>query len=282
MELKTPVNGNERYRDLGKDTGRDESEWRSRPHSYYKKSFPLSEVEFVRKSLIWEPGKEAQLSVILPNFVVDYVANWWRFWEAARFMDMKSKLRHGDILFDVGTETGWISAIYAQFVGGENICLFEPEPRNWPNIKATWRANELEKPLSTFCGLVGDKNTGKFCCDVWPKESNSTELIATAATAYRYIGDPNIPEITLDDFVRLTDIVPDALTIDVEGAEYLVLTGAKEILRKYHPIVWLSIHDRKDVVKYGGSPEKIHEFMHELGYTSSFMEEDHEAHWVYE
>ena len=42
---------------------------------------------------------------------------------------------------------------------------------------------------------------------------------------------------------RLDDVIPDDfvcsfIKIDVEGAEYLVLSGARATLKRYHPTIW--------------------------------------------
>jgi hypothetical protein len=38
---------------------------------------------------------------------------------------------------------------------------------------------------------------------------------------------------------------PDVMKIDVEGAEYAVLCGAKTLLETHRPLLFLDTHDRK-------------------------------------
>ena len=66
------------------------------------------------------------------------LASWdvWDYWESARVKSMEKELNRGDILFDVGSETGWCNLVYAKIVGPENMVLIEPSPEFWPNIKA--------------------------------------------------------------------------------------------------------------------------------------------------
>src|SRR3990167_7991359 len=91
--------------------------------------------------------------------VVQEVANrplWlWDNWERARFESMSANLKPGMTLFDVGSEQGDVSCVYAQMVGGENMVLFEPNPRNWPNIKALWAANNLPDPRACAVTFLG-------------------------------------------------------------------------------------------------------------------------------
>src|SRR6266705_5885082 len=62
-------------------------------------------------------------------------------YEFLRTKSMEERLQKGDILFDIGVADGCVSAIYAQIVGAENLCLFEPEPVVWANIRALWEEN---------------------------------------------------------------------------------------------------------------------------------------------
>jgi hypothetical protein len=41
---------------------------------------------------------------------------------------------------------------------------------------------------------------------------------------------------------RETQLIPAAIKIDVEGAELLVLEGAKTLLKRYRPILMIAVH----------------------------------------
>jgi|GEM_PF-527812 len=51
-------------------------------------------------------------------------------------------------------------------------------------------------------------------------------------------------QTSLDDFCLEHDIRPEVIKMDVEGAEYGVLKGAREVLRTAKPTVFLSVHPR--------------------------------------
>ena len=53
--------------------------------------------------------------------------------------------------------------------------------------------------------------------------------------------DVKYEAVRLDDFIHDYDEV-DAMKIDVEGAEILVLKGAKNFIEKFNPIIFLEIH----------------------------------------
>lgn len=221
--------------------------------------------------------------LMLPKFLAEW--DVWDYWEKERLASMVENLKFGDVLFDIGTEHGALSALYAKYiVGGENMVLFEPTPEFWPNIKAIWKANNLKKPKGTFPGFVGaaysrslntKKLMGKF-----PSESRGKE---TEAMPYRYIHNDtkNTPIVTIDEYVKETGIIPDAITIDVEGAEFEVIYGAMKVLKTHKPITWVSIHPDMMQLNYGHTLEDFMKFMQELGFFYRLLAVDHEHHYVF-
>jgi FkbM family methyltransferase len=194
---------------------------------------------------------------------------------------MRDNLRQGMVLFDVGTEHGWCNLIYASYVGGENMVLIEPTPSFWPNIKATWEKNDLWGPRGFYDGLLSDKTTDtRTGFRDWPAASVGPLI---DRNKYQYIHDngAGIPEMRFDDLVLRMGVVPDAITIDVEGAELLVLRGAERTMRERHPLVWVSVHPDMLLRDYGTEAGELHAFMADLGYTGEHLATDHEEHWFF-
>lgn len=223
------------------------------------------------------------------------LASWdvFDYWEKERFYSMRDNLHKGDVLFDVGTEQGWCNLIYAQFVDPENMVLIEPTPDFWPNIKQTWEKNYDKKPLAFFEGLFSETTNEKMMSKdkslyldknywrEWPKNS-SGDVIDKNKYQYIHEHEVDVPEVTIDDYVKYVQVVPDAITIDVEGAEFLVLKGAEETLKNHHPKVWVSIHPDLGLRDYNLNPMELMEFMYSFGYKSEFLGVDHEEHHYFE
>lgn len=216
----------------------------------------------------------------VPNFIAEHED--FDHFEKDRFLSMEKNLRKGDILFDVGTELGWQSAIYSGFVGPENMCLFEPDDKLWPTIKELWGMNQLSDPLSCYAGLVSDRYHGHLDLPLrcWPKWVNGKPLeqYSNWAAVHSFSG---LPEMSLDFFVTHLGIVPAAVTIDVEGAEGRVLEGALSTLSDLRPLVWVSIHPEVRLAKYGTCKKRIKEFMSKLGYSEQYLGIDHEEHYFF-
>lgn len=221
--------------------------------------------------------------VIVPDHIADWDAP--SEWERVRFLSMEEHLKKGMVLYDIGAEQGWQSAIYAQFVGAENMVLVEPSESFWPNIKQTWEANDLPLPLATYQGLVGTKANfirGALGLRDWPDAADGE---ITTVMSYRYTHDDTgeVGQNLIDNFGIMDIEAPDAITIDTEGSELEVLRSAEQTLKRYKPLVWASVHPDLMEENYDTEEHELHDFMRELGYTVHNLGWDgHEAHYFYQ
>lgn len=216
--------------------------------------------------------------VVLP----EHLANWdvFDYWEKERTLHMASKLHQGDLLFDVGAEVGWLSAIYAKMVGPEAMVLVEPTKQFWPNIQQTWQKNfPHTSPHASFAGLLGAEGERDLKWG-WPPAAKG-EMVEKLAYQYLHEHDDDTPVIALDDLARYHGY-PKAITIDVEGAELEVLKGAEKTLRKFRPKVWVSVHPDLMEKNYKQRAQDLHDYMKSLGYNGKHLATDHEEHWYYE
>ena len=226
------------------------------------------------------------------TFTYDYklmlnepLASWdvWDYWEKERVHSMRQHLKKGHVLFDIGTESGWCNLVYANIVAPENMVLIEPTPEFWANIHALWYKNFNSDPRACYSGLMGNETTdARKGQDLNAWGSGYLGPIIDR-NKYVYIHDntQNIPMIKLDDFVFETGIEPDALNIDVEGAELLVLQGGENTLKNKNLKIFISIHDDLGIRDYNTTPEDTIGYLNSLGYQGEFLAKNHEAHWYF-
>lgn len=55
-------------------------------------------------------------------------------------------------------------------------------------------------------------------------------------------GAIEVETISLDEFIKQGNPLPDLIKMDIEGAEFDVLSGAKEILKTKKPVIFLATH----------------------------------------
>lgn len=213
------------------------------------------------------------------------LASWdvYPYWERERIESMRQHLKKGDVLFDIGTESGWCNLVYATMVGPENMVLIEPEPLFWPNIQALWEKNYPGiSPLACFSGLISDKTTAENVLEIhaWPAEA-SGDLIDRNSYKYIHEHGDQIQQITIDEYIKRTGIIPDALTMDTEGSEMLILKGAEDTLKTHHPKLWVSIHPDLALKDYGIQDGEVVKYLESLGYNGTYLATDHEEHWFF-
>lgn len=223
--------------------------------------------------------------------LTDELADWDALsdWEKVRFASMEANLSPADTLFDIGTEMGALSAVYASWIGGNRMCLFEPSPEFWPNIRAIWEANHFTTPMACWAGLLADTTELRplemdydpAVISGWPSCAWSDKL--SPARSYRYIHEHghSTPRTTLDDWVAKTGIIPTAITMDVEGAETFIVVGATQTLATYRPLTWISVHP--DLIERDGygTAQDLYTRMIDLGYEYVHLGTDHEEHVVF-
>jgi FkbM family methyltransferase len=217
-------------------------------------------------------------------WVPDSVAEWDAVaedspWEKERMGSILTTMQPGDVLYDIGAEHGWMSAIYGQRVGGENVVLVEPSPEFWPNIFMCWDRNNLGVPLATVEGFAGTSYEADVYVHGWPASASGPEC---GAMAYRHPNlHPDVKSTTIDYLAFVTGRPPKGITIDVEGAELRVLQGAASTLLDARPNVWVSVHPDLMRRDFDTSPEQLFTYMLEVGYTFRHLRTDHEQHWYF-
>ncbi|MBS0630869.1 MAG: FkbM family methyltransferase [Verrucomicrobia bacterium] len=88
-----------------------------------------------------------------------------------------------------------------------------------------------------------------------------------------------IPHYSLDAlFAAQPPAGPLLLKCDVEGAELLVLRGARQLLARARPTMLLSVHPGA-LPDFGQSPADVEAFLRENGYRWQVIARDHEEHW---
>lgn len=232
-------------------------------------------------------------------------------WEPARIESMAANIKPGMIVYDVGAEQGDISALLASWVlgGFEEVSLFpdgrrhgeivrygpeytamarkggvvlvEPGAWYWPTIRETFRLNGLPDPLYTWHGFAADRDQGwtenTHKAGGWPLDAFAP---ITGREAFGNVRGTRQPVITLDTLAGLGQ-PPDAITMDVEGAEILVARGADRVLTEYRPLVWVSVHAEAMFHDHGVYQAEFHSEFHRHGYEKVLLDFDHEGHVFY-
>jgi len=143
-------------------------------------------------------------------------------------------LREGMVAFDVGANLGEITLLFSRFTGvSGRVHAFEPMPAAFELLSALCNTRARGNVILNQAA-VGDA-AGTIALHVY---AGSHATLTTAATRsvnmagedVRPAATIQVPQTTLDAYCAAQNVaVIDLLKIDVEGLEYKVLLGARQL-----------------------------------------------------
>jgi FkbM family methyltransferase len=148
---------------------------------------------------------------------------------------LAERLPQGGTYWDVGSSIGFYAVLVARIVGeGGQVLAFEPEPRSRERLQQNVDANGLRNVR--VLPLALGREPGSFKLAVEDAFSAGSHQVVTSGAAPAPIGRKLVDvQVVPGDALRRSEspplAVPDALKIDVEGAELDVLAGLAETLR---------------------------------------------------
>lgn len=225
--------------------------------------------------------------VRIPAEFVGVVA-WEQYEETALRAFMRFVREYRTVLvFDVGCAIGMYS-VAALFASEESSVL--AIDADLSSVKACQRvcAFASGQRLQTVYGFASNQETTN--CDIDAAVAETQERISNAGVsgdpgtnAYVCIDgqtDSQIPSYTLDSLFYSAAIQTESIIIkcDVEGAEMLVLEGARKLFAEHAPALLLSVHPAM-LPTYGTSTAALRAYLHEFDYEIEVLSVDHEEHW---
>lgn len=150
--------------------------------------------------------------------------------EYAELSFVRSMLRSGDAVIDVGANVGHISLLLADVVGGRNIFAFEPAPHAFRRLKENWRLNDL--PTENIVEVAVGAARGEVFIEDHGRPT-TTLRVSESPNGHRAVPVPLVP---LDDYRQLWAGRPvGLLKVDVEGYELEVFKGCFKLLEEDRP-----------------------------------------------
>ncbi len=131
------------------------------------------------------------------------------------------------VMVDIGANIGYYTLIASKYC--KKIMAFEPDPITCDILSENIELNDI-KNVETFQLLVGTNSHRRLYV------SNQSNLASCKVKTKKSI---MVKSVSLDDFIKEK---VDILRMDVEGDEDVVIAGAKVMIKKYHPIIFIEIH----------------------------------------
>lgn len=155
-------------------------------------------------------------------------------------------LRDGDVVVDVGANTGTYTLAAAAAAPNVDVVAIEPNPDVASQLRANVDVNDFGSRIDVLeCGLGDSDETRSFHVSSYDELGSFSPAHASAWTA-RVVDTEPVAVRRLDTLVDAGEIPPpDHLKIDVEGYGVDVLRGAESVLERHHPRVYFELHEAR-------------------------------------
>lgn len=191
--------------------------------------------------------------------------------EAAERSLYKSVLQPGHVVFDVGANIGHMTELFAKAVApGGKVFAFEPAGASFVELTERF-SNEPSSHIEFVRAAVTDRE-GRVRLHVYDDAHRSwSSMVSRPLERYGiHIAPPavqTVDAVSVDTYCRSHGIVHiDLMKIDVEGAELLVLRGAREML-KLRRIALVMFEFGQTTFDMGYAPKDLHRLLDEVGYS---------------
>lgn len=177
--------------------------------------------------------------------------------EPALFRYLQSAMQPGETVLDIGAFLGTYAIMAARWTGPlGRVLAFEPSPASFQILQRHLLMNNLGAPrVEARCAAVGAR-VGRHPLKQFELEPYRNQIVADDADGSTVMVDI----VTVDSVCARWTRVPDWIRLDVQGLEFDVLEGAREVIHagrgrlkiiaEMHPQLW---------PEYGIQPREVDE-----------------------
>jgi FkbM family methyltransferase len=192
---------------------------------------------------------------------------------------LRESLHSGDTFYDIGANVGFFTVIGAHLVGPDGVVMaFEPVPANADMARRNARLNRfkqivvVERAVSDTAGggeLQIAAYSGGSALTTVPPPPDATGAIQT------------VELVTIDDAVFQQGMrPPHVVKVDVEGAEFQVLTGMRRTMAEVRPTIILELDDAS-VDELAKKEAACRGLLSAAGYAITSLPNSYESgHWL--
>jgi FkbM family methyltransferase len=193
-------------------------------------------------------------------------------YEAAESALLRSLLRPGDVALDVGAHIGFFTVQMAAIVGPSgHVYAFEPVAANADLLERSVEENRFADRVSLHRAAVGAAaGTASL---TFPRETLNTGgayLLREGTAPLPGNLRAEVPLVSIDALALRRPV--RFVKMDVEGAEPLVVQGARTLLREDRPAILSELHPAQLDRASAASADGYLRMMHELGYRAHRVE----------
>lgn len=187
---------------------------------------------------------------------------------------VKKMVTEGDVVVDVGAHIGYYTLIFAKCVGNGGIVFaFEPEPNNFSLLSKNIEINGY-KNVNLEQLAISDFD-GTCVLYTFNTSSGANRIYKPLEKNYKNSKPIQIKAISLDDyFTNRPENKIDLIKIDVEGAEFNVLKGMQNIMKKNINLKILLEFNPYFLENAGANPKHLIDFLQDRSFKINYLDEE--------
>ncbi|SDE99252.1 FkbM family methyltransferase [Halorientalis regularis] len=189
-----------------------------------------------------------------------------------------SDLRDDDVFYDIGANVGIYSCLVGDRLPENSVYAFEPHPANVARLSENLRLNGIHATIfqKALSDSEGEVNLSVAVESHTTAPSHNLLELTESIEAY---GEGSAERTSVDmlrgdGLVANRDVpAPTVLKVDVEGAEYNVLKGFEETLRRDEcRLVYCEVHLRH-LPKFDASEDELLDLLKSYGFELTTIDD---------
>jgi FkbM family methyltransferase len=177
--------------------------------------------------------------------------------EAGPVDGLGTLVANGSTVVDVGANIGFFTLRLARWVGPTGrVIAIEPEARNADSLRRRVSRAGLSDIVICVQAAAADQ-AGQLRLALNPGHPADHHLADD--------GEP-VAAVTLDELVGTGRPPVTLIKIDVQGAEAMVLAGARRVIEAHRPALFVEVHE-PSLARLGSSRRELIEMIVQLGYS---------------
>jgi len=179
-------------------------------------------------------------------------------------------LREGMTVFDVGANVGELTLLFSRLVGAAGVVhAFEPCAQTFERLETVCRATSLRNVRLNRLALAEDEepvSLNVYDEDHMSWNTRAARPLESYGIDVKPVAVEQSQATTLDLYCERNGVARvDLLKIDVEGAEFQVMVGARRMLREKR-VRCLTFEFGQTTFDMGNSPDLIESYLRGAGY----------------
>lgn len=236
----------------------------------------LRYVQFTRldepRYMQWLEGLEV---LITPREQMSQAVYVSGLYEPCTSVVLRRLLHAGDTFVDVGANVGWFSLLASRWVGPHGLVLsVEPSQRECSRLRGHVAHNHLTNVR--VLQIAAGREEGEGVLHVADERHSGLNTLKPAFMYddVRESYTERVRVVPLDALVEREGIPRvDVIKIDVEGAEYDVVMGARNIIERHRPLLILEVAGEATSAGHA-ERQALERFLRSFGYVFAAIDAD--------